>query len=294
MTLFAIRDDDLSYWTQPDVIEDLYGKIFQMGGKVSFAVIPHAVQAQRRGLSDQFFMRRNSEKAVGRNKPLVEYMRNLIEKNHAEIMLHGYDHTYAFVDKAGVLRYPYDAGSGTHDIRWVPECEHKSLHRMLDEIDRGKAYLERTFDCSVKVFVPPSNTVAKVVNHLILDLCSATPALLDRGLRRGARIWLTSKVFRLLYGYTYPSPTEIEGHREVTAISLGGLKGEDGILALVRQNFEAGHPAIVATHYWELAQSATMRREFFGSVETLIGSGVKCGFVSEVIGYDGGTSKECT
>ena len=43
--MFAIRDDDLSAWTDVNEIKTLYDSFLKEGGKVSFAVVPNAFEA---------------------------------------------------------------------------------------------------------------------------------------------------------------------------------------------------------------------------------------------------------
>ena len=270
--MFAIRDDDLSYWTDPKVIDRIYGDFFQMGLKVSFAVIPNAIHSHFKGIPEKFCMELNSERAIGENEPLVKYMRELIHSNKAEIMLHGYNHTYGYYCENGQIKYPYSFEARPSDVKWAPECVHKSLARMHDEILRGQQYLERVFECRVTVFVPPSNSVGRVVRDLRMDLCSATPMLLDRGLRRGFSNWLKHKSFRLFNGYTYPGVTLTKEHKEVAALSLAG-EGSDALHRKLDLIHVDQLPAVIATHYWELHENEELRERLRSTVHYALTQG---------------------
>ena len=47
--MFAIRDDDTSYWTSVSELQELYGDYLAKGLKLSLAVIPYSVHVEYRG-----------------------------------------------------------------------------------------------------------------------------------------------------------------------------------------------------------------------------------------------------
>lgn len=278
----AIRDDDLSFWSDPAEIERAYGKLFDDGIKVSFAVVPCAVRSYFRGVPEKYYMEYNSERAVSENEALMEYMRELIRAGKAEIMLHGYNHTYGYFLVDGSIGFPYKNEIRSVGTRWAPECIHKSMHRMLDEIARGRAYLERVFECPVTVFVPPGNAIGKVVRNLSMDICSSTPTLLDRGVRKGLPVWLRQKLFRLFNGYPFPGVTLAGGHRETTALSLATGADMEFLIKVIASHFSNDFPAIIATHHWEIAVDTALHERLQHVVQYATSMGGECVLVSEI------------
>ena len=281
---FAIRDDDLSFWTDVQSIKLLYDKLFEMGVKVSFAVIPNSVKSFYRGQPDRFHMGYGSEMPIGENKPLVRYLRTLILDNRVEIMLHGYDHTYGYCESDDTIHYPYqDDSQKVIDMRWVPECRHKSLDRMHDEVQRGRKYLSMLFDSPIRVFVPPSNVIGKVVRDLSIDICSSTPLLLDRGLKSGLGTWMKQKYFRLANGYTYPDVTRTKQHKEITAISLNNYGRVESVVRGLSSSSVHNFPIVLATHYWELIENRMLYDRLIYCASKLLDQGGTSMFVSEML-----------
>ena len=96
MKALIIRDDDLSFWTNPNEIDFLYKPLFDKRIKISFAAIPCAVKSFNLGDFKSFYQDDNSQAPIFENKDIVEYIRDKIKEGLVEIMLHGYTHLYNF------------------------------------------------------------------------------------------------------------------------------------------------------------------------------------------------------
>ena len=283
MRCLAIRDDDLSFWTDQTVIAEIYEPLFKFGVKVSFATVPLAVKASYRGLPERFYIDPDICMPICKNGDLVEYVRELINRGHAEIVLHGYNHSYCYYDTEGFLKYPLRADQWKPGLWWAPECDYKSSDRMVDEIKRGQSYLQRVFDSEVSVFVPPSNTIGRVLRDCPMDICSATPKLAERGVKRGWPVWLEQKIFRLRHGFTFPGVTKGSDRKEIAAISLADGVGCDMFLRKINRIMAEGFPVVVATHYWELNRQGFARDSLLSVCEMLASEGGKFSFVSQLI-----------
>jgi len=142
---FAIRDDDVNYWTKPQDLEKVYGEVLARGIPISFAVIPFAVRTYNWGDPDKFYQDENITEPVGNNKDLVEFLRRYISKGLVEIMQHGYLHLYAFKTfwASGIklaIRINLESvrlkKSGT-ELRWIGEYLWKDKDRLIKETKEG-------------------------------------------------------------------------------------------------------------------------------------------------------------
>jgi predicted deacetylase len=122
----AIRDDDVSFFTQYSELEKAYGRVWNFA-PISFAVIPFVKDLQT-----------NAYHPLGENEELLEALKRMVRKNQIEIMLHGYSHE------------DYENGR-----------EFEAGDDLRQKVEKGKKYLELLFEKPVRVFVPPHNALSK-------------------------------------------------------------------------------------------------------------------------------------
>ena len=135
---FVIRDDDLSAFNSPDDITRWYADIFAMNIPVGFSTIPFVTDASDlhgRGGGT------NREHPISENQKLVEYVNS---NPLIEIMQHGCNHENANG------KYEYQISEG-----------------LIEKTARGKTELEKAFEKSIEVFVPPHDQIS---NHGILAI----------------------------------------------------------------------------------------------------------------------------
>lgn len=132
---FAIRDDDLCYFTDPAELREAYDAL-PVAVPVSFAVVPFqgctempSVPSNRRSGDAEF--------PVGDNEAVVDYLRDALADGSAAVMQHGYNHVY------------YEDGP-----------EFVAGDDLDDRLRRGRDHLEATFHTEVDTFVPPSNQLS--------------------------------------------------------------------------------------------------------------------------------------
>jgi hypothetical protein len=231
---FCIRDDDTSFFTSPDELDNAYGEICQWG-PISLAVVPLHRAGTSKSVPEKY-RGRWSIHPLHENRALVEYLRARISKGHFEIMLHGYYH---------------DERNGQREF-----VDGENLQQKV--ID-GRKYLEDLLTAPIRVFVPPHNTIGRKGLRAIVRAnlhlgCVA-------GIRSGWPIlsqttwktWLKIQKWRRSGGLGLPWVLDLGDHREIPGNPVTPLasfqrnKKAFDIALLLRGTFCA------ATHYWELA-----------------------------------------
>src|ERR1051325_5899188 len=130
---FCIRDDDTSFFTSPEELEQAYGEISKWG-PISLAVVPFHRAGTSKAVPERY-RGRWTVHPLHENTELVSYLRQRISDKKFEVMLHGYHH---------------DEPEGREFV-----CG-KDLARKVAE---GRKYLEDLLGTSVCVFVPPHNAI---------------------------------------------------------------------------------------------------------------------------------------
>ena len=133
---FCVRDDDTSFFTTPEELEQAYGEISQWG-PISLAVVPFHRAGTSKAVPEKF-RGRWSVHPLHENGALVQYLRAAISQGRFEIMLHGYHH---------------DEPSG--------RAEFSDGDELIRKAADGRKYLEDLIGTPVRVFVPPHNTIGR-------------------------------------------------------------------------------------------------------------------------------------
>jgi len=147
MPTIIFRDDDTSYFTPPEHLQTIYGRVWNAGQPVCLAVIPWVyadtrvywsdgnpqdpgIPPEYRGAARNF--------PVSDNRALCDFLNEKAAAGLVEICLHGYSHTFfEFI---------------THD---------RSLIRQ--KLEQGVDLLRRAFPAAeVKTFVPPYDRISPV------------------------------------------------------------------------------------------------------------------------------------
>jgi len=266
---FAIRDDDTCYFTRPAQLESLYGALWERH-PVSLSVIPFATPVHR--------WHRFTDVDAGtqchwlhENGELVDYLRTRIAAGHVEVMLHGFSHEFK----------QYRGAS-------VPECMWKPRARLTSELQRGKAYLEQTLGCAVKVFVPPGNAIGAAGIHAVEEAGLHLSGLL--GYRRDrpasasyARAFARRWAFWLRSHRPYPFPLQVGRHRELVAYALTPRTDVARFRRTLDDCAAQGAPFVLGTHYWEFERAPEMRDVLGQTLDQAMAAGCLPAFVSECV-----------
>lgn len=161
---FAIRDDDISYFTPPEKLEKIYRNAWNKGFKVSFATVPMHKGTNNLNVPPEF---RNDGKyyPINQNEELVEYLKTKTSEGKVDIMQHGFCHTKNSdltalkfdLEKGNLSRYD----GQTVDLAKYSEFYGANEKEISSKIKEGKDILEETFGISIKVFVSPQELLTK-------------------------------------------------------------------------------------------------------------------------------------
>lgn len=260
----AIRDDDLCALTRWEEVEEVYGKLW---GRVpiSFSVIPFVgARLPFRGQPEL-----EQPMPIHANQQVVQNLRSLVTKRWAEINLHGYHHTYLWRD-----------GRYHAEYVWKPEQE---LRKHTVE---AKRYLEALFGSPVRVFIPPSNAIGRAGISAVEEAGLNVSATMGRwGDRPFSISYLQSYLlrwgWRALLGVPYPYPLRVRRHLELTFYTLTPSACYERLRHLLGWCSRIRAPFVLAVHYWELYQDASLRGRLYDIVEEAIQKGFKPALLSE-------------
>ena len=230
---FCIRDDDTSFFTDPEELEQAYQGI-KNKAPVSLAIVPFCRAGSSKGVPEKF---RNSWTVhpLHENDALVSYLRDEISAGRFEAMLHGYYH---------------DEPNGEPEFAGTTDLE----KRVLD----GCKYLEDLLQTRVSVFVPPHNCIRRhglrAIERAGLHLGGVA------GVRSGwplfsVRTWTTwARLKRWEYsgGVGVPFTLDMGSHREIPgcAVTPRSISAENE--AIFDRALDVDGVFCAATHYWEM------------------------------------------
>ena len=238
---FALRDDDTSYFTEPERLEAVYHDVWDRV-PVALAVIPNAAGYRDKAIPTKYW---DAKRAfpLEENPALVGRLRQLVAEGRVTIAQHGYTH---------------------EDFPDGPEFQ--AAADVEDRVRQGRADLERVFDRRVHVFVPPHNALSKrglaAVRAAGLNLLGSfiyfRPSLRPWDLQTAANWWRIRR-YRAATGRTradrqwiYPHVLRYGRHAEFGCYSLIPGTTFDGLVAGFDEARRAGGHFCLATHYWEV------------------------------------------
>lgn len=236
----ALRDDDTSYFTDPDRLDAVYHDVWDRL-PVCLAVVPHAMGFADKAVPEKYWQSHRSY-PLEENAALVARLKDLKTAGRVTIAQHGFTHE--------------DFADG-HEFQAAPDLESR--------LARGQAYLEQLLGAKIRVFVPPHNALSKrglrAVSSAGLNLLGSflsfrpsmrpwEPRTLGNWWRvRGYRSAMQrTKADRLIYPHVlrYRHHAEFGCHTLIPGTTLEELvRGFD-------EARKAGGHFCLATHYWEV------------------------------------------
>ena len=269
--MLAIRDDDTSYWTDPDDLDYIYGKYIRQGIKLSLAVVPESYRLVFPGDRRKFYIVKEKH-FVYENKRLVDYLRPYVLSGQIEIMLHGYDHSYCVQINGKHMFLDMDAraaiGENVPD-NMLPECIYKENLEIKMELARGKEILEDTFKTVVKTFVPPSNalsaSVVSEIERLGMNISGTMTNKFNREIDFCSLLVFAKKIIwkRNKGVVSYPYVMVYKKHKELVGHSFTPSTNYEKYIQGFQRCRDIGCDFTVATHYWELIENDKMRNVFY-------------------------------
>jgi predicted deacetylase len=161
---FAIRDDDVSYFTPPEKLEMVYNDTWGKEYKVSFATVPMHKGTNNLNVPREF---RNDGKyhPINQNEELVKYLKAKISEGKVDIMQHGFCHTED--SNLPGLKFDLEKGQLSNingqkiDLVKYSEFYRANGIEVHHKIEKGKIILEDTFGVPIKVFVSPQEFLTR-------------------------------------------------------------------------------------------------------------------------------------
>lgn len=236
----ALRDDDTSYFTEPDRLDAVYHDVWDRL-PVSLAVVPHAAGFRDLAIPEKYWQAGRAF-PLEENAALVGRLRDHVRAGRATIAQHGYTHE------------DFPGGS---EFQAAPDIE-----RRLTE---GRAYLEQLLNTRIQIFVPPHNALSKrglaAVSaaglNLLGSFLSFRPSMRPWDGRTLANWWRVRK-YREATGrgrsdrMIYPHVLRYRQHAEFGCHSLIPGTTAEELIKGFEEARQAGGDFCVATHYWEV------------------------------------------
>lgn len=231
---FALIDHDTNYFTKPEQLENVYGKIWDKI-PISLSVVPfHA--CTKSGAIPQEYWEGDRIFPIGENRKLVNFLKKKIEKNIVSILMHGYSHK------------DYDNG-----------YEFEVGENLYEKVKGGKKYLEEIFGVEIRTFVPPHNSLSKeglkavIANKLnIVGSLSFHPSKRAFDMKYILNLF-RRKLFQLRTGIsTYPMVMRFGSHYELGCFSLIPLTRIEELIRAFSLVKEYNGDFCLATHHWEM------------------------------------------
>ena len=236
----ALRDDDTSYFTEPDRLDAVYHDVWDRL-PVSLAVVPRAAGFRDLAIPEKYWQAGRAF-PLEENPALVDRLRDHLQAGRVTIAQHGFTHE------------DFPGGS---EFQAAPDIE-----RRLAE---GRAYLEQLLNTRIRIFVPPHNALSKrglaAVSaaglNLLGSFLSFRPSMRRWDGRTLANWWRVRK-YRESTGrgksdrMIYPHVLRYQNHAEFGCHSLIPGTTADELIAGFEEARRAGGDFCVATHYWEV------------------------------------------
>jgi predicted deacetylase len=237
---FAIRDDDTCFFTSPEELERVYGRIWDRV-PVCLATIPFAMGYRSPAVPEKYWAAGEAF-PLERNAEIVDALRALLRDGRVTVAQHGYTHE--------------DFPEGW-EFQAAPDPERR--------VREGRAYLESLLGTGITVFVPPHNALSKralaAVSSEGLNLLGSFLSFHPKHRPWEARTlanWWRIRRFRARTGRTrrdrlvYPFPLRYRRHSEFGCHSLVPQTTWDDLVSGFNEARALGGDFCVATHYWEV------------------------------------------
>jgi hypothetical protein len=239
MKYVVIRDDDISYFTKPETLAKVYGRLFEENKPVNFAVVPKITSDIKTPSYSLYWTREkneydpiipprfrgcNEDFPLGENREIVEFIRSL---ENCEVLQHGL--THGLID-------------GVQEFRINDEKEIKRRANL------GSDLLEECFHSKPSFFVAPWNNISSETIHFLkshykgLSVGSLDPRLAIKFCDAYIKKTLLARNY-LFYGTLLII--------ERSGYQLSRFYSPDSILSKVRKKIETNKIVVLVNHHWE-------------------------------------------
>ena len=233
--LVAFRDDDTSYFTKPEEIDEAYD-FLEEDEPVSLSVVPYTVPIHKDNVFPYGENIPYGYYDIGANKEIVEYLKKKINEKKIDVLLHGYSHEYKKINN-----------------QWMAEMKWKDSNRIKEEIKDGKKKLEELLGQEIKVFVAPNNSIDKKAIEHVAEMgmdYSGIIMMLNRKINLKSIVNFVKRwVIRLVYNIPYPGILNYGTHKEMVAYTLDSYNRLIKEYEKCKKNKQ---PFVVYSHYWKI------------------------------------------
>ena len=233
-----IRDNDVNYFTEPEILEELYNEVWQRNLTVYFGVIPFQ-KGEKSGHVPEKYWKSEKIFSVDKNKELVDFMKRRIKEEKVKVILHGYHH---------------------NNRNEKPEFV--GGENLIEKVRKGKEYLENLFSCKVEFFVPPHNEISKegvrtaIKNNMGLF---NIPDIFAQALS-SIPGYIKHRIFGQKYKLPYPYPLKFVKSFQIGCVSVYKNRNSKKIEKILNFYEKFRNSTVCfAFHWWELNKFSQLR-----------------------------------
>lgn len=233
MIKLAIRDDDANFFTKVEDLEAVYSQISDF--PISYAVIPTVLDVSTKGACPDT-NGNTTPRYVGDNKELSAWLKDKAQKGECDILLHGINHSYKFID-----------GKRLAEMQW-------RLGDTAKEIKKWRKDLSALFDYDITCFVAPSNKITKHNINAVAECGMNFSGIVPMNFQREftvRNLWNYTKrwILRAKTGLPYPNVMTYSDHKELNACLFISY---DYLVKMFNYCKNTKSPMVINVHYWHL------------------------------------------
>ncbi len=255
--IFAIRDDDTSYFTKPQEFEMAYD--FLKDGCISISIVPFTVPVHKDSIFPYGEGIPYGYYSIEGNIELIKWLKEKKEAKRVEILMHGYSHEYK-----------------KYFGKWQAEMIWKDKRNIYKEIQSGKILLEKLFNTKVSIFIAPNNMINKKAINTLEKLDMNYSGIIQHNDRmitiRYFINYLLRWSYRLIYNIPYGGILNYGKHLELNAYGIDRI---DRLKYEYKMCKIKGHPFVIYTHYWSLIKNPELKMQLIELYNYLIEDGAK-------------------
>lgn len=225
----------MNFFTKVEDIECIYKDFDNF--PVSFAVIPAVKDISTQGSCPET-KGNTTPRSFEENTELVDWLRNKLDKGQADVLLHGINHDYKFIN-----------GNRLAEMQW------RDKQSDLSSLIAGhKSALEDVLNHKINCFIAPSNKISKYCLSAVIENKMDFSGIVPINFQRHFTIKNVSNYFKRWYhrifdGLPWPGVLKYSDHLEINACILQSPR-------YLRKMFDycVKHnlPMVINVHYWHL------------------------------------------
>jgi len=238
--IFAIRDDDVSFFTSPEKYEEFCSKYIKNHSLISGIILNQKGSPSLNIPTKYWYTELNYN--IEKNSGICKLLSDLDNKNNFFPAIHGYEHNYLIKDNT-----------------FVPELRQKKASTKLNKnLDIGEKFFLKTFQNPQKLFIPPSNTISANCASILFKRNYTLfnyPGIFRRSRDsiKGYKVMIERIMNIVFKRIDLQKPYyENKFSKCFNAVPLTSLKSEKQLNKFTNYCSEKGYPLIISMHQWEL------------------------------------------